>query len=169
MLFELERERAHEHNPRIYIELLGTALHTLMVHEYAPAAERYRHLIGRLQKIPAFLDQARANLKASSTVWIDVAIDENQGVNQPCSKGHSRGTAGRVEGRLRCCSRAGAGRFTRIRRLPEERFAEAAAGNDWRLGSQLYSEKLKVMLNTDKTRPNTCKRPRQRSRRPMTR
>ena len=150
MLFELERERAHEHNPRIYIELLGTALHTLMVHEYAPAAERYRHLIGRLQKIPAFLDQARANLKASSTVWIDVAIDENQGVINLVA----RAIPAELPAELKGDYDAAAGpALDALREFDDylKNDLPKRGGHDWRLGSQLYSEKLKVMLNTDKT------------------
>lgn len=149
-LFELERERVHEHNPRMYVELLGTALHTLMVHEYAPAAERYRHLIGRLQKIPAFLDQARANLKASSDVWIDVAIQENQGVINLVA----RAIPAEMPADLKADYDTAAGPALDALRGFEDYLKNDLANrglHDWRLGSQLYAEKLKLMLNTDKT------------------
>ena len=65
-LVELEQVRGHEHNPNLYVELLGTALYTPLVHEYASKSERYGHVIARLQKVPAFLEQAKDNLKILS-------------------------------------------------------------------------------------------------------
>ena len=51
-LVELERIRSHEHDPNLYVRLLGTALYTPLVHEYASKTERYGHIIARLDKIP---------------------------------------------------------------------------------------------------------------------
>ena len=47
-LVELERIRSHEHNPNLYVKLLGIALYAPLVHEYAPKTERGSHIIARL-------------------------------------------------------------------------------------------------------------------------
>ena len=58
---------------------MGNALFTPFVLEYATLEERYKHIIARLQKIPALLGQARQNLVDSPEVWTRVAMRENDG------------------------------------------------------------------------------------------
>ena len=149
-LFELEKERAHEHNPTLYVELLGTALHTLMVHEYAPAAERYRHLIGRLRQAPAFLDQAKANLKASPDVWTEVAIAENEGTITLVEKVIPAGLPAELKGDYEA---AAGPALEALRGFSAYLKNDLAKRNqhEWRLGKQLYTEKFQLMLNTKKT------------------
>jgi uncharacterized protein (DUF885 family) len=67
------------HNPTSYVETLGNALFTPFSLEYAPLAERFRHIIARLQKVPLYLDQASTNLQDAPAIWTQVAMDENQG------------------------------------------------------------------------------------------
>ena len=149
-LFELEKERSHENNPTLYVELLGTSLHTLMVHEYAPAAERYRHLMARLQKFPAFLEQAKTNLKASPDVWTEVAIAENEGTIRLVERVIPAG----LPAELKADYDAAAGpALEALRGFSDYLKTDLARRNqhDWRLGAQLYTEKLQLMLNTKKT------------------
>ena len=47
--------------------------------EYAPLDQRYRHIIQRLPKIPALLEQAPTNLLDAPEVWNRVAREENDG------------------------------------------------------------------------------------------
>jgi uncharacterized protein (DUF885 family) len=149
-LFKLEKERAYETNPTLYVEMLGTALHTLMVHEYAPASERYKHLIGRVQKIPAFIDQAKTNLKVSPEVWTEVAIDENQGVINLVARVIPSGIPAELKGDY---DAAAGPALEALRGFDDYLKNDLTKRNqyDWRLGKQLYDEKFKVMLNTDKT------------------
>ncbi len=62
---ELDEIQSYRHNPTTYVELLGNGLYTLYVLQYAPAPERYRHIINRLNKIPELIQQAEANLQDS--------------------------------------------------------------------------------------------------------
>ena len=61
--------QSYRHNPTVYVELIGNALFNPLVLEYAPKPERMRDIIARTQKIPAFLDQAKANLTDSPDIW----------------------------------------------------------------------------------------------------
>ncbi len=78
-LLELDKIQSYRHNPTVYVELVGNALFTPFVLEYAPIDQRYRQIIQRLQKIPALMQQAQANLGDSPEIWNRVAREENVG------------------------------------------------------------------------------------------
>ncbi len=149
-LVELEQIRSHEHNPNLYVRLLGTALYTPLVHEYAPKAERCRHLIARLDRVPAFVEQAEQNLRSSPSIWTEVAQQGNAGLIHfienviPASlpaelkADHDRASQAALS------ALAGFGDY----------LANDLAGrnnHDWRLGPELYEAKFKAMLATDQS------------------
>ncbi len=78
-LLELDTIQSYRHNPTVYVELAGNALYTPFVLNYAPLDARFRHIIRRLEKIPALVDQAKANLVDAPEVWNRVAREENDG------------------------------------------------------------------------------------------
>jgi uncharacterized protein (DUF885 family) len=78
-LAELNTIQSYKHNPTLYVELVGNALFTPFVLDYATLDERYKHIIARLMKVPALLGQARQNLVDSPEIWTRVAIRENDG------------------------------------------------------------------------------------------
>src|SRR5262252_7139653 len=78
-LLELDTIQVFRHNPTTYVELVGNALYTPFVLNYAPVDTRFRHIIKRLERIPALVDQAKANLVDAPEVWNRVAREENQG------------------------------------------------------------------------------------------
>ncbi len=78
-LLELEKIQSYRHNPTVYVELVGNALFSPFVLEYAPIETRYRQIIQRLTKIPALMQQAQVNLIDSPDVWNRVAREENEG------------------------------------------------------------------------------------------
>jgi len=79
-LYSFDDERFYERKPQNYAENLGGALFAPMSLEYAPKKERARHFVARLEKTPAFLDQAMANLKASNPIYRKVALEATEGV-----------------------------------------------------------------------------------------
>src|ERR1700716_1385767 len=76
---ELDEIQSYRHNPTTYVELLGNGLYSPYVLHYAPAPERYRHIINRLSKVPELIRQAEANLQDAPELWNRVARDENTG------------------------------------------------------------------------------------------
>src|SRR5215831_17044738 len=78
-LLDLDTIQSYRHNPTVYVELIGNALFNPLSLEYALKPQRLRHIIARLRKTPALLDQARQNLSTAPEIWTTVAIDENQG------------------------------------------------------------------------------------------
>ncbi len=78
-LLDLDQIQSYRHNPTVYVELVGNALFNPFVLEYAPLETRYRQIIKRLQKIPALMQQAQANLADAPEIWNRVAQQENDG------------------------------------------------------------------------------------------
>ncbi len=62
-------------DPDAYVEPMQ-AIYLQAVRDYAPAADRARASLERIEKIPAALAPARANLQGPPKVWVEVAIEE---------------------------------------------------------------------------------------------
>src|SRR5438045_3170656 len=58
-LLELNTLQSYRHNPTVYVELVGNALYTPYMLNYAPVEKRFGHIIKRLERIPALFDQAK--------------------------------------------------------------------------------------------------------------
>ena len=146
---ELDEIQSYRHNPTIYVELIGNALYTPYVLQYAPVADRYRHIISRLNKIPDFVQQAQANLQDSPQIWNRVAQEENSGnidliektLREACPPGD----------RMRY-DQAAAAAMASLRgfnRWLEDNLSTHLS--DWRLGKERYAKKFRLTLATGKT------------------
>ena len=145
-LLELERIQSYRHNPTFYVELLGNAFFQPHVLEYAPLEERVRHITARLEKAPAFLEQARKNLADSPEIWITVAIEENDGNIRLIDK-TIRGTV--PEPQRAAYDRAAASALEALRAFNAYLKNELAARtSDWRLGKETYPLKFRYALGT---------------------
>ncbi len=142
------------HNPTMYVELLGNALFSPFVLEYAPKPVRYHRLIARLEKVPLFLDQAALNLTSSPPIWTKVAIQENQGnidlVNQTIRSAMPPDMADEY-------SRAARPALAAMHKFDE--FMRTSLTNrdnaDWRLGQERYSRRFRLVLEAGAEADNT--------------
>ncbi len=66
--------RPLQRKPDVYVEPLDAIFH-LTARNYAPAPERARNVVSRLEKIPKVVDQAKQNLQNPPRIWTEVAID----------------------------------------------------------------------------------------------
>jgi uncharacterized protein (DUF885 family) len=146
---DLDEIQSYRHNPTTYVELLGNALYSPYVLQYAPAPERYRHLINRLNKIPDLIRQAEANLQDSPDIWNRVAREENAG-NVTLIDTTIRGDCPTSE-RMRYDQAAAAAiaALQGFNHWLEDHLAEHRS--DWRLGKDLYAKKFRLVLQTGKT------------------
>ena len=78
-LLELDSIQSYRHNPTVYVELVGNALYAPYVLNYGPVEARFGHIVKRLEKVPALVEQAKANLVDAPEVWNRVAREENDG------------------------------------------------------------------------------------------
>jgi uncharacterized protein (DUF885 family) len=138
-LLDLQTLQTYRHNPTLYVELIGNALFTPFKLDYAPKAERFTHIIKRLQKIPHLLEQARSNLGDAAPVWIQVARDENAG-NYKLIDQTLRMQAPDTLSAAYSAAAGDALDALREFNLFMER-ALAQHPRNWQLGAQLYREK----------------------------
>src|SRR5580693_3654197 len=146
---ELDEIQSYRHNPTTYVELLGNGLYSPYVLQYAPAPERYRHIINRLLKVPELVHQAEANLQDSPEAWNLVARDENAGniglinttLRDDCPPGE----------RMRYDQAAvpAIAALEGFNHWLADTLAEKRG--DWRLGKERYAKKFRLTLATGKT------------------
>ncbi len=146
-LLELDVLQNWRHNPTLYVELIGNALFTPLTLEYAPEADRFRHIIERLKRVPRLLEQARANLVNAPAIWTQVAIEENQG-NLALIDQEIRG---QVPPGLRAeYDPAASAALDAVRAFETYLKSELAQRDDlsWRLGEQNYRRKFALVFAT---------------------
>ncbi len=145
-LLELDRIQDYRHNPTLYVELIGNGLYTPFVLNYAPPEVRFQDLIGRLQRLPALVAQAKANLRDAPEVWNRVAREENEGNIELVDKT----LRAQVPAALGAPYAAAASAALQALRDLNGYLATtlAAKTSDWRLGKQNYERKCRYTLHT---------------------
>lgn len=149
-LLELEKIRSYEHNPTFYVELLGMALYRPLVHKYASDEERYGHILSRLEKIPAFLDQAKQNLQSSPEVWTRVARGENRGIINLVEKIIPSNLPDPLRSDYSAVSKTALEALRNFENFLANDLTNRNT-HDWRLPADLYAEKFRIRLATTKS------------------
>src|SRR5947209_1518088 len=78
-IFGIEELKEREWNPLLYNQSLANSLYLLVAREFAPAEQRAASIRARMEKIPAVIAQAKANLKNPPQVYTETAIEQTQG------------------------------------------------------------------------------------------
>jgi uncharacterized protein (DUF885 family) len=78
-IFGIEELKERIWNPILYNESLANSLYLLVARDFAPPEKRAASIKARLEKIPAVIAQAKANLKNPPQVYTETAIDQTQG------------------------------------------------------------------------------------------
>ena len=146
-LLDFDEIKSYAHNPTVYVESVGNALFNPWVLEYAPKPQRLRHIIARLQKLPAFLEQARGNLVSAPGIWTRVAMEENEGNIGLVDKTLRED----MPADLRAAYDAAAGpALDALRKFQEFLKTDLATRDqwDWRLGQEKYAKKFRYVLAT---------------------
>jgi uncharacterized protein (DUF885 family) len=146
---ELDDIQSYRHNPTTYVELLGNGLYSPYVLQYAPPAERYRHIINRLTRVPELIRQAEANLQDSPDVWNRVARDENAGNIRLIDITLRDNCPGQERMRYDQAAAAAIAALQGFNHWLEDHLSEKIS--DWRLGKERYAKKFRFVLATGKT------------------
>jgi uncharacterized protein (DUF885 family) len=146
-LLELQSIQSYKHNPTSYVELIGNALYSPFILEYAEKPKRFGHIIRRLQAIPNLVQQAQANLTSAPVIWTRVAIGENDG-NIALIDQEIRNAAPpdmRSEYDL-----AAKPALEALRSFTKYLQSDLMMRDyDWRLGSEKYVQKFRYVIATD--------------------
>ena len=153
-LLDLEHIQSYKHQPTVYVELIGNAIFLPLTQDYASQDVRVGHVFSRLEKIPRLLDQAKQQLTDADPVFIDTAIEENDG------------NVDLIENMLKGMIAAGSPQEAKYKQvappavkslnnfsawLKNDLVKRATATTTWRLGKPLYDQKFRYVMEVDLT------------------
>src|SRR5215472_14626020 len=76
---DYEARQTYKHDPSLYPSLAVYGIYSLLMHDFAPLAQRIPAIEARLSGIPAMLAAGRKNLETSPAIWTSIAVEEAQG------------------------------------------------------------------------------------------
>lgn len=148
-LLELDTLQSWRHNPTVYVELIGNAIFTPFSVEYAPAAERWSHIIARLRAVPALLDAAKQQLAGSNEIWTRVAVEEGEGNLALVEKLFPEKVPAAQKAEYDAAARPAAAAMRAFHAYLKGLKDEGPEA--WRLGKEKYAAKFKLTVGSDVT------------------
>jgi len=148
-LLELNTLQSYRHNPTVYVELVGNALYTPYMLNYAPVEKRFGHIIKRLERIPALFDQAKANLVDAPEVWNRVAAEENDGNIQLIDRTLRMAAPESLKGAYGIAADKALASVRDFNTFLKDKLS--AKTSDWRLGKEKYARKFALVLASGRT------------------
>ena len=148
-LLDLDTIQSYKHNPTVYVELIGNALYTPYMLNYAPVEKRFEQITKRLERTPALFEQAKANLTDAPEVWNRVAREENDGNIELIDKtlrDAAPGSQKTLYGAAAAKALVAARDFNDF--LKNNLSAKTS---DWRLGKEKYARKFALVLASGRT------------------
>jgi uncharacterized protein (DUF885 family) len=157
-----EKFRDWSWDPLLYTQLAGQSLYGLLAREFAPLPERLRSLTARLDQLPRLLEQTRANLVPARVpaIHAETAVKQNPGVLSlvdelvvPNLGQLAPDDRARLERAI-----AGARDAVGKHQLWLEKELQPQAQGEFRIGRELYDEKLAFALMSTLTRDEIRRR-----------
>jgi uncharacterized protein (DUF885 family) len=155
-LWQLNTAREWEWNPQYYHNYASYGLYGLIARDYAPWPERFAALVSRMEQVPALLAQARAQIDPAKVPPVHARVTAQQ----------TAGILSLVDDALLDLDEAGAAQRSRYDRAlaglqaavkEHQAWLEgpiaAQAKGDFRLGAELYDQKMRFAMVTDLDRP----------------
>ena len=161
-LWRAQQLREWEWNPLVYTQLAGQSLYGLLARDYAPVAERLRAVTARLEKMPGLLEQTRANLVAAKVppVHAGTAIKQNPGLLSLIDElvaPQMDDLPPQARARLETAIAAARAAIEQHQRWLEADLEPNAKG-EFRIGRELYEQKLAFSLMSPLSREEIRKR-----------
>lgn len=149
-LLELDRIQSYRHDPTTYVELIGNALFLPMTQNYAPAEVRMGHVVSRIDQIPRALDQAKQMLADGDPIKTSTAIEENDGnldlIQNTVKAAIPAGTM--LEARYNSAAPKAIAALQDFSKWLHDVYGPRASKVTWRLGTTLYAEKFRLLMET---------------------
>ena len=143
-------------NPLYYIQLSGSAIYSLLARDFAPIEQRLASAAARLEQLPRFLEQARAEINPERVpkIHAETAVSQNPGLGSiidnmilPNMDAIPTDLRERLGAAIETARNAIADHQTWL----EEDLLPRANG-DFRIGAELYDAKLAFALNSPMSR-----------------
>ena len=143
-------------DPQIYSQLAGGALYTLMAREFAPMPQRLLAATARMEKLPVLFAQMRANLDPARVprIHAETVAKQNAGVLSLVDQMIVPQSGQLVGDDRKRLDAAIAGLKTAVAEQQQwlDKTLVPNAKGDFRIGQQLYDEKLAFALNSPLSR-----------------
>lgn len=155
-VWEVERLQEWAWNPVVYTQLTGSGIYSLTARNYAPIERRLKSAAARLEQYPRLFRQIRETLqpKRVPAVHAETAVKQNRGVLsiiensiRPEMEKLSADDRQRLEAAIKTATDA----VEEHQKWLEKELVPKAAGN-FRIGKELYDEKLALTLGTGLSR-----------------
>ncbi len=146
-LFELEDERPWQYDPNFYIRQAGEGVATLLKREFAPAAVRFENAVKRIEGFPAYFDQAVHNLVRMPQPHVQVGLLQVDGLSQFLEETFLAQVEAEAAPLAERARKAVDEATTALVAFEKHlKLATHKPGGDWRLGEELYGEKLALAV-----------------------
>jgi uncharacterized protein (DUF885 family) len=152
-LLELNDIQSYRHNPTVYVELIGNAIYSPYILNYAPERVRFSQITARIEKIPSFVAVARRNLASAPDIWNRVAQEENDGNIDLIDKTIRVKVPVDLRARYEAASGTAISALRSFNQYLRDDLSKSLS--DWRLGANLYSRKFDLALATGDTPSQT--------------
>lgn len=150
MLYMLTEEKPHEWNPLSYNDTLATSIYLLTAREFAPAEERLRAAMKRLNEIPRVVEQIKVTLRNPPRIHTETAIGQTAGAIALVQNELEPllAQAPHLRDELEPARRLAVAALTDYR-LWLERDVLPLANGEFRLGAEKFRKKLGFALDSD--------------------
>ena len=149
-LAELEDKeiQSWKHNPTLYVETIGNGLYVPYSVEYAPAEQRWRHIISRLGEVPRIIEEAKRQLVDAPPVWKNVAAEENEGTIGLIEQTFPEKVPPSLKGDYDAAATPATAAMRGFNDWLKSSLKDADA-QSWRLGKERYAKKFALVMGTD--------------------
>ena len=152
-LLDLDHIQGYRHHPTVPVELIGNAIFLPLSQSYAPKDVRLGHVISRIGQIPRLLDQVKQYLSDADPIFVNTAIQENEGnidlIQNTVAGEISPGSPLKAEyDRVAPAAIAALKNFNQW--LADD-LGKRKSRLTWRLGTDLYDQKFKLVMETSVT------------------
>lgn len=161
-VWNVETLQAWAWDPLLYNGLAGGAIYNLMAREFAPLPERLASATARMEQIPALFAQMRENLDPARVpkVHAETVSRQHPGLLSLVDEfivPHAGALDGEARTRLDAAVQGLRGAVAEHQAWIDGTLVPAAAG-EFRLGAELYDQKLRYSLNASLTRQDIRQR-----------
>lgn len=160
MIFGEVELKEWEWNPMVYNDTISTGFYLLTAREFAPAPERLKSAIGRLQAVPAVLASARASLVRPTKVHTETTIRQLAGTIGLVQSGLNDLLAGASDAQKSAFADAQGRALKELAAFKTwlEKELLPKADRDFRLGDALFRKKLHFSLDSNLTKEQVLAR-----------
>jgi len=163
-IWNAEVLQAAKWDPQIYNGLAGSALYGLMAREFAPLPERLKSATARMEKLPQIFAQARENLDPARVpkIHAETVAKQNKGILSIVDTFITPhiGELPAEDGKRLQAAIDGLKKAVDEQQIWLDKTLVPNAKGDFRIGAELYDQKLKFALNSSLSRAEIGERAR---------